>query len=336
LAVEAASLNQQRDAVKERLSLLRFRLGMLSPIRLRVLIALSGSDSFSQAAEALDYTQSAVSKQLAALEREVGTQLVQRQVRPIRLTPAGEALARHAKRILEGLAAAEAELDAIAALETGRLRIGTYASAGATLVVQAVAAFRRRHPGIELSLVEAGRDKLLQDVRSGELDVAAVFDFPALGLTIDEGLEARHLLDEPHSLLLPPDHRLARKTRVAIADLRDEDWLFPTLAPDSPTQKLFTAVCAAAGYEPRIVFRVNDCEMHQALVAAGVGLGFLPQLALHPIHPGVIVKPVAEAPKRRILAVALPGVRPGAVEVFLELLEEFAAAYPTLQGPARV
>jgi DNA-binding transcriptional LysR family regulator len=272
---------------------------------------------------------------VAALEREVGAQLVVRELRPVGLTPAGEALARHARVVLEQLAAAEAEVEAIAALETGRLRVGTYASAGATLVVQAVAAFRKLHPGVELTLIEAGRDKLVEAVRSGELDVAAVFDFPALGLTVDRRLEARHLLDESHDLLLPPDHRLARKRKVAISDLRDEDWIFPTLGPDSPTQKLFTAACAAAGYEPRIAFRVNDCEMYQALVAAGVGVGFLPRLALHSIHPGVVVKPVAEAPGRRILAIALPGVRTGAVEAFLELLEGFAAAYPTLQGPAR-
>jgi len=308
---------------------------MLSPVRLRVLAALADRGSFSGAADALDYTQSAVSKQVAALEREVGAQLVVRELRPVGLTPAGEALARHARVVLEQLAAAEAEVEAIAALEAGRLRVGTYASAGATLVVQAVAAFRKLHPGVELTLIEAGRDKLVEAVRSGELDVAAVFDFPALGLTVDRGLEARHLLDESHDLLLPPDHRVARRPKVAISDLRDEDWIFPTLGPDSPTQKLFTAACAAAGYEPRIVFRVNDCEMYQALVAAGVGVGFLPRLALHPIHPGVVVKPVAKAPGRRILAIALPGVRNGAVEVFLELLEGFAAAYPTLQVPAR-
>ena len=309
---------------------------MLSPTRLRVLTELADRGSFSGAADALDYTQSAVSKQVAALEREVGTKLVVREVRPVRLTPGGEALARHARALLEGLAAAEAELEAIAAIETGRLRLGTYSSVGATLVVQAVAAFRQRHPGVSLTLIEAGRDKLVQDVRSGELDLAAVYDFPALGLTVDEGLEARHLLDEAHDLLLPPDHRLARRKQVTMADLRDEDWLFPTLGPDSPTQKLFMAGCAAAGYEPRVVFRVNDCEMYQALVAAGVGVGFLPRLALHPVHPGVVIKPVAEAPRRRILAIALPGVRTGASEVFLGLLEEYAAAYPTLQGPARV
>jgi DNA-binding transcriptional LysR family regulator len=308
---------------------------MLSLTRLRVLAEVAECGSFSGAADALDYTQSAVSKQVAALEREVGTQLVVREVRPVRLTPAGQALCRHARVVLERLSVAEAELEAIAAVETGRLRVGTYASAGATLVVQAVAAFRQQHPGVHMTLVEAGRHKLVHDVRSGDLDVAAVFDFPGLGLTVDEGLEARHLLDEPHDLLLPLDHRLAAKKQVTIADLRDEDWLFPTLGPDSPTQKLFTAACTAEGYEPRIVFRVNDCEMHQALVAAGVGIGFLPRLALHPVHPGVTIKPVAQAPSRRILAIALPGTRTGATEAFLRLLENYATAYPTLKRPAR-
>jgi hypothetical protein len=160
----------------------------------------------------------------------------------------------------------------------------------------AVAAFRSLHPGINLTLLEAGRDQLVQDVREGDLDLAAVFDFPALDLTIDEGLEARELLEEPHDLVLR-QARLAQRKNITMADLRDEDWLFPTLGPDSPTQKLFTAACAAAGYEPRIVFRVNDSEMFQALVAAGVGLRFLPRLALHPLHPGVVITPVAEAPR---------------------------------------
>jgi DNA-binding transcriptional LysR family regulator len=308
---------------------------MLSPNRLRVLTELAERGSFSAAAKALDYTQSAISKQVATLEREVGAQLVAREVRPVCLTTAGEALVRHARTVLDALAAAQAEMEAITALEAGRLRIGTYSSVGATLVVQAVAAFRQRHPGVRITLQEASRDDLVDGVRAGELDVAAVFDFPALDLTVDNGLDSRHLLDESHDLLLHPQHRLARKRKVAIADLRDEDWLFPTLGPDSPTNKLFTAACTAAGYEPRIIFRVNDCEMFQALVATGIGIGFLPRLAIHPVHPGVVIKPVTEAPTRRILAVALPGMRSTASEEFLALLEEYAAAYPTLRGPAR-
>ena len=309
---------------------------MLSPTRLRVLAELAEHRSFSAAADALDYTQSAVSKQVAALEREVGMQLVLREVRPVRLTAAGEALVRHAEAVLERLAAAEAELEAIAALEAGCLRLGAFSSAGATLVVQALAAFKGRFPGVEVTLLEAGRDKLVEGVRTGELDLAVVFDFPALALTVDEGIEGHHLLDDPNDLLVHPEHRLARRKRVTFADLRDEDWLFPTLGPDSPTQKLFTAACAGAGYEPRIVFRVNDCEMFQALVAADMGIGFLPRIALHPVHPGVVVKPVADSPTRRILAVTLAGTRSRASEAFLELLARYADAYPELREPARV
>ena len=309
---------------------------MLSPTRLKVLVELARCRSFSGAADALDYTQSAVSKQVAALEREIGAKVVLRDVRPVRLTEAGEALVRHGEAVLERLAAAEAEVDAITDARAGRLRVGTYASAGATLVVQAVVAFRERHPGVKVELLEAGRDQLVGDVRAGNLDVAAVFDFPALGETVDAGLEVRHLLDEHHELLVHPDHPLARKRRIGMVDLRDEDWLFPTLGPESPTQRLFTAACAAAAYEPRIAFRVNDCEMVQGLVAAGVGIAFLPRLALHPIHPGVRIKPVAEAPSRRILAVAPPGARSAAADVFLDLLEGYGAAYPDLRGPARV
>ena len=203
---------------------------------------------------------------------------------------------------------------------TGRLRPAR-TSVGATLVVQAVAAFRRQHPGVHLSLIEAGPDKLVHEVRSGDLDVAAMFDFPALELTVDEGLEARHLLDEPHDLLLPPDHPLAAKRRLKIADLCDEDWLF---RPSARTPRLRSSLRQPAQRQAtsRIVFRVNDCEMHQALVAAGVGIGFLPRLALHPVHPGVVIKAVEEAPRRRILAIALPGARSAASEVFLRLLAD--------------
>ena len=308
---------------------------MISPTRLRVLAELAASGSFSAAADALSYTQSAVSKQVASLEREVGTQLVVREVRPVRLTDAGEALVRHGHAVIEELAAAEAELEAIAALETGRLRLGAFSSAGATLVVQALATFRRRFPGIEVTILEGGPDRLVGDVRSGDLDLAVVFDFPMLGVTRDDGIEGCHLLDDPNDLLVHPEHRLARRRRVTFADLRDEDWLLPTFGPDSPTQKLFTAACTAAGYEPKVAFRVNDCEMTQALVAAGVGIAFLPRLALHPIHPGVAVKAVEGSGARRVLAVRLPGACSSASEAFLELLEGYAAAYPALSEPAR-
>jgi DNA-binding transcriptional LysR family regulator len=303
--------------------------------RLRVLAELAKRGSFSAAAEALNYTQPAVSKQIAALERETGTQLVVRGVRPVRFTDAGEALARHAQTVFEQLAAASAELEAIAALQAGRLRLGTFSSAGATLVVQALAEFHDQHPGVEVTIVEASPEPLAQAVRAGELDLVVVYDYPMIGQTLDDGLNAHHLLDDPADLLVHDGHRLANRKTATFADLRDERWLFPILGPDVPPQKLLTANCAAAGYEPNIAFQINDCEMTQALVAAGMGISLLPRLAIHPIHPGVRVIPLKGTHVRRVLALRLSEAHTPASDAFLTLLGKYAAAYPHLAAPAR-
>src|SRR5919206_864725 len=128
---------------------------MLDVRRLRVLREVAARGSFSGAAEALSYTQSAVSQQIAALEREAGTQLLERGARGVRLTQAGEALVRHTDVILARLADAEAELQAIASLRGGRLRLASFPTAGATIAPAAIARFRERHPHVELSLVPA-------------------------------------------------------------------------------------------------------------------------------------------------------------------------------------
>src|ERR671933_1088176 len=149
---------------------------MLDVRRLRVLREVASRGSFSAAADALHFTQSAVSQQIAALEREAGTTLVERSARGVRLTEAGEAVVRHADAILARLGEAEAELQAIAGLRGGRLRIGTFESAASTLMPLAIAAFRERHPLVELSMVLAEPEDSLPQLRAGELDVALTFD----------------------------------------------------------------------------------------------------------------------------------------------------------------
>jgi DNA-binding transcriptional LysR family regulator len=302
--------------------------------QLQALCEVDARGSFSAAADALNYTQPAVSRLVSALEAEVGATLVHRRVHPLRLTDAGEALARRACTVFEQLAAAEAEIGAILQLDAGRLRLGTFSSAGATIVAEALAAFRQRFPALEVTVVEAGPDRLVEALRTGDLDLAVVFDHPATGVIRDDGLESHHLLDDPSDLFIHPDHRLARRKRVTFADLRDEDWLQPTFGPDSPTEKLLSAACSAAGYEAKVVFRVNDCEMTKALVAVGMGIALLPRIAVHPVHPGVVVKPVEGSPTRRILAVALPGTLTPASEAFLELLRKYGTNYSAVREPA--
>src|SRR5919202_1965575 len=150
---------------------------MLDGHRMKVLKAVAAPGSFSAAADALSFTQSAVSQQVAALERESGTKLVERRARGIRLTPAGEALVSHADAILARLDDAEQELAAIAGLKGGRVRTASFQSAGGTLMPRALAEFHRRHPGVELSATTAELDQAHELLRAGDIDVALVMDF---------------------------------------------------------------------------------------------------------------------------------------------------------------
>jgi DNA-binding transcriptional LysR family regulator len=297
--------------------------------QLRVLRAIRTTGSFSAAADELDYTQPAVSKIVASLERELGTILVDRETRPIRLTDAGEALARHADEVFERLLSAEAEVQAIAQLDAGALSVGTFSSAGASFFVDALRELRAKHPGVQVSIAEGMPSELVERLRAGELDLAIVFDFPQAGEDRGAGLETHYLLDDPFDIVLPAEHPLVNCRRISYADLGAADWVLPDFGPESPTMKIMSRECSAAGFEPRVLFRVNDCDMTLAMVAAGEGISTLPRLMLPRDHPGVRIKPFAEgAPIRRITAVRVPSrfLTP-ATERFLAMLSSAAARY---------
>jgi DNA-binding transcriptional LysR family regulator len=274
---------------------------------LRVLHEVAERGSFLAAADAMDYTQSAVSKQIAALERESGAVLIERAVRPVRLTDVGSALLRHAQAAFSHLSAAEQELAAIAGLRAGTLRLGTFASAGATLVVPAITAFHAHHPGVKLSLIEADPRESMALVQAGELDLAVIHDYPALSAPLDEHLEQTHLLEDRFELVLPRDHPLGRKRRVRLAALSGERWLFPRITGgvSSTYDRLMRGACAVAGFEPQILFEINDCQTAQGFVAADMGIAVLPHLALYPLNRNVIVRKLDDAPTRSVLAPAL-------------------------------
>src|SRR6476469_2073134 len=179
---------------------------MLDVRRLRVLREVAHQGSFSAAGDALGYTQSAVSQQIAALERETGMTLVERSARGVRLTDAGRTLVDHADGILARLSAAEEELEAIAGLRGGRLRLASFPPAGATLVPLAIAEFSRRHPAVELSLVEAEVEVSVPALKAGELDVALTFEYshlPPSQQGFDPAdVELVHLLDDPMYIAL--------------------------------------------------------------------------------------------------------------------------------------
>ena len=301
---------------------------MLDVRRLRVLREVAARGSFSAAAEALSYTQSAVSQQIAALEREAGRRLVERSARGVTPTDAGRALVRHADVILSRLADAEAELGAMAGLRGGRLRIATFTTAGASIVPEAIATFRTRHPGVELALEPEESSDSLACLRSSDCDIALLvgttFDAPGR----DEDLDLVHLLDDPMYLLLPRAHPLADRPRVRLADLAEDEWLLGSLKR-CPDARILVRACQQAGFEPRIAFHSDDYLAIQGFVAAGFGVSLLPDLALVALRDDVVVRSLgARAPVRRVHAATLAGSWASpAKQAMLEVLEEVSAQH---------
>jgi DNA-binding transcriptional LysR family regulator len=231
---------------------------------------------------------------------------VTRQTRPVRLTDAGLALVRHADEMFAQLSSARSEIEAITQVDAGTVAIGTFSSAGATFLADALSRFRRAHPQVEVSIAEGAPGRTVGQLRSGDLDLAVTWDLPAAGDEVGDGLELHHLLDDPWVVVLHPDHPLAGHERIRPEDLVDEDWMLPAFDPDGPSARLVGRMCGAAGFQPRIVFRVNDCQMTKALVAAGEGVSLIPRLMLEPAPRDVVLRPLAgEGIARRVAAVRL-------------------------------
>lgn len=301
---------------------------MLDVRRLRVLQAVVESGSMAAAAEELGYTPSAVSQHLAALERETGTVLLERAGRGVRPTPAGGLLAEHAADIVARICEAEAALADLVAGRIGRLGVSFFPTAGASLVPPAVAAFRRRHPGVELRLEIAEPSVSVPAVVSGATDVAVVVEACGEEPRRPDGLSRVHLLADPYHLVLPKGHPLARRRTLSLAAIADEPWLETSSVP-GPCQDVILEACERAGFRPRVTVEADDYPTTQGLVAAGVGVALVPGLALGAVHPGVVVRPIREhRPVRHIHAVVrdVRALHP-TVRTFLDALRDAAAAH---------
>ena len=297
---------------------------MLDVRRMRVLREVALRGSFSAAAEALSFTQSAVSQQIAALERESGTTLVDRGPRGIRLTDAGRALVQHAEDILCRLGAAEAELEAIAGLRGGRVRLSAFPTAGATIVPLAVKTFMARHPGVEMQLFEREPEDGVAMLKSGELDIALSIGYEGAGTVHNptDGVEEIDLLEDPTYLAMPADHRYARKARTRLSDFSEESWIHSACKGTCGAVAL--RALHNAGFEPTIVFETDDYNVAQGLVAAGMGVTLLPEMALRNLREDIVVRPLGtQVTHRRIMACLLQGAyRSPATDAMLGILHE--------------
>jgi DNA-binding transcriptional LysR family regulator len=295
---------------------------------LRVLRAVAATGSFSAAGRELGCTQPAVSQQMKALEASVGTPLLVRSGREMRLTQAGEALVRHAAGILAGLTAAEEEVAAIAGLRAGRVRLVSFPSGSSTLVPTALAALRAAHPGTRVSLEEAEPPQSVDKLRAGDCDIALAFRYEGAAVADEwDDLVVRPLLRDPLIALVPERHPLARSAvpagSVAIGALAGEPWI----AGCPRCRGQLVEVCEAAGFTPRIDFATDDYPAVVGLVGAGLGVAVLPQLAVESVRPrGVRMLTLEPSVRREVVALTLPDLaQVPAVAATLEQLARAAA-----------
>jgi DNA-binding transcriptional LysR family regulator len=297
---------------------------MLNTSRLNVLREVIDKGSFSAAADALSYSQSAVSQAIATLEGEVGAPLIERDRRGVRPTAAGAALAAHAEGILTRMDDAEAEVAAIAGGRGGRLRIASFPTAGATLMPQAVARFGAAHPGVEVSLAEGESEQIAPRLRAGDFEIVILFEFVGVGERLGAGMRRFELLDDPLHLALPAEHPLASRRELRLEDMREESWV--QTSASSPCARHVVRSCHAAGFEPRVSFESDDYQTVQGLVAAGVGVALIPQLALSTVRSDIRIRALdPRSPVRKVFA-ATPraAVVTPAVATMLDVLREIS------------
>lgn len=250
--------------------------------------------NFTRAAAKLNLAQTALSEQIRKLESELGTPLFHRGRRESNLTAAGETLRTHAEGLLERAQAARAAVQELVGLRGGRLSIGSIPSASACLLPQAIAAFRKRHPLVELALYEGTTEAVAQWVETGRVEFGLV-QLPAPAGHFEEQV----ILAEPFVLLAKRSNPAAKIKRLHLGDLRSEPFvLYKGRARDTAL-----AACRAAGFEPRIACESSELETIRSLVAAGLGVALLPQLATRQSSPGCVALPLCAPPIERHVAI---------------------------------
>ena len=310
---------------------------MLDVRRMRVLREVAAKGSFSAAAESLAYTQSAVSQQIATLERETGARLVERGPRGIALTDAGRALVVHTDAILARLADAEAELEAIAGLRGGRVRMLAFSSVGATLMPTAISRFRAAHPAVELHLNPADTDDAIALLRAGDADIAIT---TAEHAGVDGAIQQTAMMDDPMHLVMPVGHPLADRKRIRLSDLCAEQWILGSAAGTCLDSRIALHACHDAGFTPQLAFESDDYNAVQGFVAAGVGVSLIPDLALVNVREDVVVRSLGpQAPVRQIVAATMDNswcspARAAMLDILVEVGAEWAAAGRCTQAVA--
>ncbi|MER5888465.1 LysR family transcriptional regulator [Streptomyces sp. NPDC001941] len=274
---------------------------MLNLERLRTLDALARHGSVSAAADGLHVTTSAVSQQLAKLEREVGQRLLAKNGRGVRLTDAGILLADHAARILSQVELAQADIEAQRGQVVGEVRIAAFPTAARGLFPAAVSRLRRDHPELRVRTSESEPEVALRDVLRGDADLAVVLDWSNKRLPVPGGLTMARLMDDAADVAMPADHPLAGRDAVDLEDFADDDWVSWPEGEFCYEWLVFTL--RSKGIEPRIAHLAGEHHTQLALIGAGLGVCVAPRLGRGPVPEGVAVVPVRQRVRRHVYAV---------------------------------
>ncbi|MER7396792.1 LysR family transcriptional regulator [Streptomyces sp. NPDC000151] len=274
---------------------------MLNMERLRTLSAVARHGSVRAAAEGLHVTTSAVSQQLAKLERETGQQLLAKNGRGVRLTDAGRLLAGHAARILSQVELAEAELEAHRGQAVGELRMGAFPTAARGLFPDALAALVADHPQLRARLWEMEPADSVRAVVRGDIDLGVVLDWYNRPLPMPEGLAKAPLLDDSADVAMPSDHRLAGRRTVELEDFAEDAWISWPQGEFCHDWLMFTL--RSKGIEPRIAHMAEEHGTQLALIARGLGVAVAPRLGRGPVPEGVSVVPVRHPMRRHVYAI---------------------------------
>lgn len=293
--------------------------------QLRYLVALAEERHFTRAAEREHIAQPALSQQLRRLEDELGVALVERTTRQVRITDAGQLLVARARRILGEVDAAEAELEALKGVQTGRVRVGTMHTMGPIDVSLVLAIFHQRHAGVELAVREQASEELAQMLRDDELDLA----FLSVTERVEShGLALHQLVSEELVVLLPVVHPLAGRRRLRMAELAAEEFI--SYREGARLRELLFLAGRHAGFEPRVKLESNESQRIRRLVSRGMGVAILPRSDA--VAPGaeVSVVTLSDPPLSRDITLAWRQERrhPPAVAEFLALARETFAESP--------
>ncbi|MCO5994494.1 LysR family transcriptional regulator [Actinoallomurus rhizosphaericola] len=299
---------------------------MLDLERLRALNAVATYGSVSAAAEVLHVTTSAVSQQVAKLERETGQKLLERNGRGVRLTDAAALLAAHAERILAMVEAAESDLEAHRGAAVGELAVAAFPTAARGLMPRALSLLAKEHPRLTVTLREQEPHASVPLAARGEIDLGIVQDWFNVPLAIPDGLVKAPLLDDVADVALPFDHPLADRKVIDLADLRGETWIAQSVG--AICRDWLEHTLRTAGLEPRISHTADEYATQLALVASGLGSAVLPRLGRCDVPPGVRIVQVrpalnrhvygiwrAEAARRPAIRAAVAALRAAAADV---------------------